>query len=152
MIRRGKTASPPAADTSNVDRRLRGNDHRILLIKAAALGLISLISLSQLGTGARFGSGGPRFLLPMSVTAVIVAAVMFGFAYRETAFASAQMEARVTAGTLKKEDPVPTDIDAKSGRGWTLARLGLLFASIAGIFYLISVWWPAAASLPGRAG
>jgi hypothetical protein len=123
-----------------------------LLIKAAALGLISLISLSQLGTGARFGSGGPRFLLPVSITAVIVAAVMFGFAYRETAFASAQMEARLTASTLKRTDSVPTDIDAKSGRGWTFALLGLFFAAVAVVFYLLSVWWPAAQSLPHRMG
>jgi len=144
--------SPPAADISNVDRKLRGNDHRILLIKTAALGLISLISLSQLGNGARFGSGGPRALLPVSVTAVIAAAVMFGFAYRNTAFASAQMEARITAGVLQKTDAVPTDVDVTSGRGWTQALFGLFFAGLAVIFYLLSVWWPAAASLPSTPG
>jgi hypothetical protein len=108
---------PPSALVDTVDAKLRGNDHRILLVKAAALGLISLISLSQLGTGARFGTGGPRYLLPVSVTAVVAAALMFGFAYRNMAFASAQLNARITASVLNMDSPVLSDVKDKSDNG-----------------------------------
>lgn len=150
----GSPGTPPSAPDNvaredTVDAEIRGIGHRILLVKAAALGLISLISLSQLGTGAKFGSGGPKALLPVTLTLVIVAAVMFGVAYRNMAFASAQLDARVTAELLTKKDEVPSKIKERSALGWNQALLGLLFAAVAVIFYLLSVWWPSAASVPG---
>jgi hypothetical protein len=144
----------------NVSAKLRGIQQRILLVKAEALGLISLISLSQLGIGTKFGSGGPRFLLPVSVSTVIAAAVAFGWAYWNMAFASAQLDGRLTTTVktedgkekplLTKEEEVPDDIKKTSGRGWNQALLGLFLALVAVAFYLASVWWPAAVSVSGR--
>lgn len=162
----GSPGTPPSApeDTvdpqDTVDAELRGNEGRILLVKAAGLGLVSLISLSQLGTGAKFGSGGPKALLPVTLTLVIVAAVIFGVAYRNMAFASAQLDARL-ARTVKtekgeekplltKKSEVPSDIKKTSALGWRQTLLGLLLTTVAVIFYLLSVWWPAAASVPAR--
>jgi hypothetical protein len=157
----GDSSETPQKAPDNVAAELRGNNHRILLVKAAALGLISLISLSQLGTGAKLGSGGPKFLLPVTLTFVVFAALLFGFAYRNMAFASAQLDARLKTTVknekgeekplLTNEDKVPFDIKKTSIRGWKQARLGIALAVVAVIFYLVSVWWaPAAASAPGK--
>src|SRR5271156_3324568 len=117
----GSPGQPPSAPANTVDAKLRGNEFRISLVKAAALSLvsvISLLSLSQLGTGVRFGSGGSKAFLPVSVTSVILAAVMLAVAYQNAAFASAQLDARITAGLLAPKDEVPPDIKKRSDRGW----------------------------------
>jgi hypothetical protein len=165
----GSPGPPPSAPENTVDAQdtvdaeVRGIGHKILLVKAAALGLVSLITLSQLGTGAKFGSGGPKWLLPVTLTLVILAAVMFGVAYRYMAFASAQLDARLTAGRLTPADKVPPDskpltpvdkvpseIKRKSVIGWNLTLLGFGLTGLALFFYLLSVWWaPAAAAVPG---
>ena len=65
------------------------------LLKVLAAGLIALISLSQLGSGAQFGAGGPKALLPASVTAVVVAAVLFGLAYGNFFYGTASLDSRL---------------------------------------------------------
>ena len=87
----------------------------------------------------------------MSVTAVIAAALMFGFAYRNMVFASAQLNARLTANVLAESSPVPDDVRDTSDSGWGQTLVGLLFASIAVSFYLLRVWWLAAAFASGKA-
>lgn len=73
---------------------------------------------------------------------------MFGIAYRNMAFASARLNVRLTAKLLIRESVVPSDVKEQSDRGWAQALVGLFWAGVAVIFYLLSVWWPAAASVP----
>jgi hypothetical protein len=50
---------------------------------------------------------------------------MFGFAYRNMAFASAQLNARITASVPNMDSPVPSDVKDKSDNGWTQTLVGL---------------------------
>ncbi len=148
--------SPAGQDTAPVDpgktvkAELAGNDFRIALIKAVGAGLVALISLSQLASGARLGKGGQTWLMPGSVTALVFSAVFFGLAFANFSFESAALRMRLAAtGEQFLNDPVPNESIGKqksprergeSGRKqWTL---GLGFGAVALAFYLISVWWP----------
>lgn len=155
----GSEADPtPAPPGETVSAELAGNNFRILLIKAAGVGLVALISLSQLGSGARFGSGGPRFLLPVSVTTTVISAVFLGFAYANFAFESAALRVKLDfAGPTFLQSRVPSErVDGQSspaerGRsGRKQQLLGLVVGAVAVVFYLMSVWWPASATAHSR--
>jgi hypothetical protein len=135
----------PHVAPETVDTKIGGNDHRVAMVKAAGASLIaviSLISLSQAGSATKFGTGGPKVLTPIAVTAVIGAAWLFGFAYQDLMFASAQMRARIAADIVKRTDSVPADIISRSKRGWNEALGGFFLTMLAVSFYLASVWWP----------
>lgn len=130
-----------------VRQQLDGNEYRVMLLKALGAGLIALISLSQLGTGARFGSGGPRGILASSVSAVVIAAVFFGLAYGNFSYTSAQLKARLARPTedtkhVSESDMVPKDVLTRVDKASWQMTAGVLMALIAVGLYMSSVWWP----------
>ena len=127
------------------------NDYQIFLLKALGGGLVAFIALAQLGSAIRFGSGGPRALGPLSITASVIAAVLFGLSYGNLTFTTLQLKARLARPEgdptrISEYQRVPADIRPRVRGAQTEMTVGVLIGLGALVFYLLGVWWPASAS------
>jgi len=130
------------SNASNIRGQINANNYRTTLLKALAAGLVALISLSQLGTAARFGSGGPAYLLPATVSAVVAAAVLFGLAYGNFGYATATLEAELTKTNVSDSSSVPQSEVNRTNAAKRQMTWGVIVSLIGISLYLASVWWP----------
>jgi hypothetical protein len=88
----------------DVRGQLAENDFRISLVRGLGLALTALISLGQLSTGNRFSSSGPTWLVPASLTTLIVTGATLGFFYFNTTYVSTLLRNRLSDGQVQPTD------------------------------------------------
>jgi hypothetical protein len=124
-----------------VHAQLKENDYLAFLLKALGAGLVFYIALAQLGSALRFGHGGPRLLAPASVSASILAGILFGLSHGNLAYTSIQLRTRLdrSAGDpkrIEKTSRVPNDVNHRIDWAKGQMTVGIMVAAAAVALYL----------------